>query len=78
MTVLDDTGGFPAIRIPKLKRPGWLRVPKLPPLKMSREAGQLVAQGVGVLSVLVGVSAWSVPCSFILGGLTLIAAIERQ
>jgi hypothetical protein len=63
-------------QLPRVKRPDWLRLPKLP--KVSRTGADIGAQAVGVLSVLVGVSMWSVPCAFILGGLTLIAAIERQ
>lgn len=57
-------------RVPTLQRP------KIP--KVSREVGELTAQAAGALSVLIGVSAWSVPCAFILGGLTVILAIERQ
>lgn len=60
-------------QLPKLKRPDWLKVPNL-----SRDSKQVTAQAVGVLSVLVGVSMWSVPSAFILGGLTLVFAIERQ
>lgn len=62
-----------SIHVPTLKRP---TLPKLP--AVSKKTGELAAQAVGVLSVLIGVSAYSVPCSFILGGLTLIFAIERQ
>lgn len=52
------------------------RVPKVP--QVPKKVGELAAQAVGVLSVLIGVAAWSVPCAFVLGGLTLIFAIERQ
>jgi hypothetical protein len=61
------------LKIPRLPRPKRLRLPKL-----SRLHGQMAAQCAGVLSVLVGVSAWSVPCAFILGGLVVITVIERQ
>lgn len=58
-----------------------LKVPRLPKPKLprlSKRGYEVAAQAVGVLSVLIGVSAWSVPCAFILGGATLILAIERQ
>ena len=60
-------------QLPKVKRPGWLRLPKV-----GRAGVEIASQATGVLSVLVGVSMWSVPCAFILGGLTVIFAIERQ
>lgn len=52
------------------------KVPTLP--KVSKDTSELAAQAAGVLSVLIGVSCWSVPCAFVLGGLTLVFAIERQ
>lgn len=60
-------------QLPRFKKPAWLKVPKV-----SRTAAEIASQAVGVLSVLVGVSMWSVPSAFILGGLTLVLAIERQ
>lgn len=54
---------------------------KLPKVKLPRvplSVAQLTAQSVGVVSVLVGVSFWSVAAALILGGLTLVFAVERQ
>lgn len=52
------------------------RVPKVP--KVSRRTVQLAVQAVGVLYVLIGVGTWSPASAWILCGLTLIFAIERQ
>lgn len=60
------------LKAPRL--PAWR--PSLP--RVTREAGHNAAQSVGALAVLVGISVYSVPAAFIVGGLTLIAAIERQ
>lgn len=53
---------------------------KLSRVKYSYTASavQLATQVVGVVTLLVGVSMYSVPCALILGGLTLVFAIERQ
>lgn len=60
-----------------------LKAPHLPKWrpgmpKVSRVAGCNAAQSVGALAALVGISHWSVASAFIVGGLTLIMAIERQ
>lgn len=60
------------LKAPRL--PAWR--PRLP--RVTRAAGHNAAQSVGALAVLVGISVYSVPAAFIVGGLTLIAAIERQ
>lgn len=63
------------LKVPTLKRP---KLPKLTLRKVSRNVVELASQAVGVVSVLVGVSMWSLPCAFVLGGLTVVAAVERQ
>ena len=63
------------LKAPALKRP---KLPKISLPKVSRNVAELASQATGVISVLIGVSMWSLPCAFILGGLTLVAAVERQ
>ncbi len=65
------------LRAATFKRP-TIRFPKWDLAKVPRNVAEIAAQAVGVLSVLVGVSMWSVPSAFVLGGLTLVFAIERQ
>lgn len=58
-----------------------LKLPPLPRLSwpaVTRDARDLAVQAVGLLSALVGVSAWSWPSACVLGGLVVIAAVERQ
>lgn len=64
-----------------LKMPAKWHRPTLPKVRLprvGRNVAQVAAQLVGALAVLVGVSAWSVAAAFILGGLTVILAVERQ
>ena len=56
----------------------WPKLPKVAIPKVPRNVAEIAAQGVGVVAVLVGVAAWSAPCAWILGGLTVVLAVERQ
>jgi hypothetical protein len=51
---------------------------KLPKFRVSRDVAENAVQLCGLALILIGVAAWSVPCALILGGLVVIAAIERQ
>lgn len=62
------------ITLRALRLPSWR--PSLP--KVSRVAAENGAQSVGALAVLIGIAHWSNAASWIVGGLTLIVAIERQ
>jgi hypothetical protein len=61
-----------------------LRLPKCPAFprvrfpRLGRGVYEIASQTAGVVTVLVGVAAWSVPCALILGGLTVVLAVERQ
>lgn len=45
---------------------------------ISPNAVMLAVQLAGVFAVLFGISFWSVPCAFIVGGIAAVYAIERQ
>jgi hypothetical protein len=57
------------------------RKPSLPKMSLpsaSKQVKNLAAQAVGVLAVLVGIAHWSIWAAFIVGGLTVILAIETN